>query len=312
MESGVMDIILVGVGAAGGSHLRAIERIPSSRVVAAVDVAPAVAVYFRGMRIPVYQSILQASYMHRPALVVVATPTPTHFAVCHEVAKCFTDAAILMEKPAADSLEDAKYLIEEMGKGREVGVALHMGFAPEVSWGKEIADSRAAQIGNPVWIESWAGDPHQQDMDIAKATLGNSWIDSGINSLSVIDRFVKVVSRTSLRQLGEESWCAFEGTFVCEENGRHVMAAIRTSWRVTDTTRSTRIRYSSGAELLMDHHAVAGYLTQNGRVTEMFGSDGTVPRRDSHYAALYQWWLINGNPIMPPGTAMRLHDLLLS
>lgn len=307
-----MDIVLIGAGAAGGSHLRAIERIPSLHAVAAIDVNPAVVAPFRGARIPVYSSASQASSIHRPNIVIVATPTPTHAEVYREASKSFTASNFLIEKPAADTLEDARHLIEGMGKGPQVSIALHMGFAPEVSWGKKITDSRAAQLGHAVWIESWAGDPHQQDMDVATATLGDSWIDSGINSLSVIDRFATVISRTSLRKLGEEGWSAFEGTFTCDSGGRQATAAIRTSWRVTDATRSTRIRYSSGAELVMDHHAVAGYLTQNGRITEIFGSDGTVPRRDSHYAALYQWWLVDGNPVASPGTAMRLHDLLLS
>lgn len=308
-----MDIIIVGVGAVGGSHLRAIELTPSLRVAAAVDVRKGVTASFRGERIPVYGSIRQASfYTQKPDIVVVATPTQTHAEVCREAAELFPAAVILVEKPAADTLRDAKRLIGGMGKGREVNVALHMRFAPEVSWGKEIADSMAAEIGYPVRIESWFGDPLQHDLNLATATLGNSWIDSGINSLSVIDRFAEVVSRISLRRLGEEKWNTFEGTFDCDGGGHRATAAIRTSWRVTDATRSTRIRYSSGAELMMDHHAVAGYLTRDGEIAEMFGSDGTTPRRDSHYIALYQWWLADGNPLAPPGTALRLHDLLLS
>jgi hypothetical protein len=61
----------------------------------------------------------------------------------------------------------------------------------------------------------------------------------------------------------------------------------------------------------MDHTAVAGYLVQNKRVTAVYGSDRTIPRRERHYLALYEWWLTKGNRILPVETSLRLHDLLL-
>jgi hypothetical protein len=158
---------------------------------------------------------------------------------------------------------------------------------------------------------SWSADPYQEDLSSAQARLGNSWIDSGINALSVIERFVTPVERRSLRQLGEPSWSTFEGRFTCEFDGGRVEGNVLTSWRVTDAARSTRIRYTSGAELVLDHHAVAGYLLRDGRVAEVFGSDGAVPRRDTHYQALYRWWLVERRPVFPRRTVARLHDLLL-
>ena len=41
----------------------------------------------------------------------------------------------------------------------------------------------------------------------------------------------------------------------------------------------------------MDHNAVAGYIRQNGEACAVFGSDGTTPRREAHYRALYKSWL---------------------
>ena len=61
----------------------------------------------------------------------------------------------------------------------------------------------------------------------------------------------------------------------------------------------------------MDHTAVAAYLIQGHQVTDVYGSDRTIPRRDRHYLALYESWLINGNPILPTETSLHLHRLLL-
>src|SRR5689334_9740852 len=77
-------------------------------------------------------------------------------------------------------------------------------------------------------------------------------------------------------------------------------------------SRWTRIRYSSGAELFMDHNAVAGYIRQNGEACAIFGSDGTMPRREAHYRALYKSWLTKQDQIFSTDTSARLHALLLA
>jgi hypothetical protein len=61
----------------------------------------------------------------------------------------------------------------------------------------------------------------------------------------------------------------------------------------------------------MDHAAVAGYLLEGGTLSANFGSDGRVPRREAHYRAMYQSWLVDGNQTFPADTSLRLHSLLL-
>jgi hypothetical protein len=49
----------------------------------------------------------------------------------------------------------------------------------------------------------------------------------------------------------------------------------------------------------MDHNAVAGYLLANEEAANMYGSDGIVSRREAHYKAWYQSWLIDNRRIFP-------------
>jgi hypothetical protein len=149
------------------------------------------------------------------------------------------------------------------------------------------------------------------EFEAARSRLGNSWIDSGINSLSVLSRFAEPVSRRSLRRIGELSQSVFEARITFLAGGSELEALILTSWHVTDPAKTTRIQYSSGAELVMDHTAVAGYLVQERRITAVFGSDRSIPRRERHYRALYKWWLTEGNQIIPAETSLLLHELLL-
>jgi predicted dehydrogenase len=304
--------VIVGIGIAGSVHARVLEDFPGVTVVAGVDTSLRT-LDFRGSKTPVYSSVFDITSQSQldPDMIVIATPTPTHAAVCGEVAEYFGQASIIVEKPAADNLEDALRVVRGIGGKQPVSVAYHMAFSPVVEWGVREASERAGQLGAPVAIEAWAADPYQSDLVSAQERLGNSWIDSGINALSVIERFVRPVACTSLRRIGSESRSVFEGTFICESDSDQLTATVMTSWSSTAPSRWTRIRYSSGAELVMDHNAVAGYIRQNGQATATFGSDGTIPRREAHYRSLYRSLLATEDQVFSADASMRLHELLL-
>ncbi|MGH4014888.1 MAG: Gfo/Idh/MocA family protein [Pseudonocardiaceae bacterium] len=311
MSASFFEVIVVGLGDVAQTHLTVLEQIRNVDVVAGVDSAGSSAVTFRGHGIPVYSTVLDAGAHHNPDVVVVATPTPTHAAVCNQVAQSFPSARLLVEKPAAANLADARRVLGEIGRQQPVEVAYHMSFSPEVTWAVEVARTRADSLGAPVAIEASFSDPYEDELESARSRFCSSWIDSGINALSVVNRFVEPIERTSLRQLSEDSESVFEARLTCRKDDGAVQALLLTSWHVTDAAKTTRIRYASGAELVMDHTAVAGYLVQNGAISAVFGSDRSIPRRERHYRALYQWWFVEGKPIMSTEISIQLHDLLL-
>lgn len=304
-------LIIIGLGAVARTHLQVLQQIADVAVLAGVDPAAPQSLTFRGREIPVYATVQEAAANHAPSLVVIATPSRTHTAVCDEVARSFPQAAILVEKPAADSYAGAHHLLAELGGRQPVDVAFHMAFSPEVRWGARLAESRADVLGSPISIVASFADPYEPEFASARHRFGNSWIDSGINALSVLDRFVELRGRRSLRSLGPESWSAFEARVTCRAGTEDFEALILTSWHVTAPSRTTRITFSSGADLILDHHGVAGHLIEQGTVREFLGSDGSTPRRESHYRALYDWYLKEGRRVLPPHRSLRLHDVLL-
>jgi predicted dehydrogenase len=278
-------------------------------VLAGVDPGPDLpcTLTFRGKQLPVHADLMDAGRRYDPDIVVVATPTPTHATVCQKVSEHFPHAAIVLEKPAAASLPVAERLL----KGKpDVYVALHMAFSPEVAWSARLAKDKAASFGPPVAIQSFHTDAYQADLASAASRLSNSWVDSGINALSVIDQFATVTDRRSLRRLGETAWSMFEGIFACDVEGGQVEALVVTSWNGADTGRSTRVRYASGAELVMDHNAVEAYALENGKLIGFFSDSSDAPRRERHYKALYQSWLIDSQP-RSIADSFRLHEVLL-
>jgi predicted dehydrogenase len=308
------NVVVIGLGIAGAVHVSALEEMPDIAVIAGIDTSASRRLTFRGDEVPVYPSVFDmiSECRLRPDIVVVATPTSAHADVCSEVGEHFGQASIIVEKPAAGSLADAERIVRGVGGKQPVAIAYHMAFSPVVNWGLRETAERAHELGRPIAIETWYADPYQSELASARARLGDSWTDSGINALSVIERFVKPVERTSLRKIGDPEHSVFEGTFSCESNGERLPANVMTSWYSTAPSRWTRIRYVSGAELVMDHNAVAGYIRQNGEASAVFGSDGSVPRRAAHYRAMYKSLMAHGDQVFPAETSMRLHRLLLS
>jgi hypothetical protein len=312
-------VLLVGLGAIGATHTRALEATPSADIVAGVDVDGSRTLTFRGADRPVYRSLRAASEalpVRDPDLVVIATPTGSHAAVCGQAARWFPEARLLVEKPAAATLDDARRVLSGLGGRRPVDVAYHTSFAPEVEWGQRALEARRSELGDLVSAEMFFADPYYDDFERAAATLGNSWLDSGINALSVLARFATIVSRESLRPIGTERQSIFEARLVCQDGGsgdgsRLAPALVVTSWHAADGAKTTRLRYAAGIELLMDHTAVAAYLLRDGGVEAAFGADRSIPRRERHYRALYHWCLSEGRPAFPPGVGLRLHELLL-
>jgi predicted dehydrogenase len=301
-------VLLVGLGAIGQTHARALEATPSADVVAGVDVDGSRALTFRGADRPVYRSLAEASQACQPDLVVIATPTGTHAAVSEQAAQRFPTARLLVEKPAAATLADARAILSGIGGRQPVEVAYHTSFAPEVGWGQRALEARRSDLGDLLSAEMFFADPYYDDFERAAATLGDSWLDSGINALSVLARFATIVKRESLRSIGTERQSIFEARLACHDGAQ---ALLVTSWQAADGAKTTRLRYASGLELLMDHTAVAAYLLRDGRVEAAFGTDRSIPRRERHYRALYHWCLTEGRPALPPGVGLHLHELLL-
>jgi predicted dehydrogenase len=304
-------VILVGLGEIGGTHLRVLEQTADAEVIAAVDTSDQVGGEFRGQPIPVYPGVAAAAQEHQADIVIVATPTATHAEVCDQVADAFPHARILIEKPAADTLAGAHHVIEGIGARQPVDIAYHMSFSPEVAWGLNYSRAWAAELGHVAAITASFTDPYSAKAESARARFGSSWIDSGINALSILNKFTTLTGRLSLRQVGDPAWSAFEARLTCTANANPAEALILTSWHVSDAAKTTTIQYDTGAVLVMDHTAVAGYVIRGHRVSDIFGTDTTVPRRERHYQAMYQHWLIEGQPMASPQVHLLLHDLLL-
>jgi predicted dehydrogenase len=299
----VKRVLLVGAGRVSSSHLTALELLPTVEVVAGVDIFHPEPLYFRQRPLEIYRDLPAAIEEQDPDVVVVATPTPTHVALCHRVIDLAPKVELLVEKPLSTSALDAAKLISRAtDEGTTLQQLFHMAFAPEVLWAARRVAS--GDLGPVRSITSTFSDPYLLDQSSYVPSLVSSWFDSGPNALSVLCRFVDVIEVTSLKDVSSR-FSTYEASVSFRSrtrNAKKEQASLTTSWDAFVPDQSTTLYFDHDTSLVMHHTSVTAWLEVASRRSESFAPKQKVSRRDSHYINLYQSWQADPSSIVVPGT----------
>jgi predicted dehydrogenase len=274
-------LALLGHGRIGRIHFEAADATDGVAFVAVADV--------EGLPTDLDQDAVDA--------IVVATPTPTHAAVVDQLRQWWT-GRIVVEKPAATSLDD----VERLLVGHGVDLVYHAAFGPEVEWAVARLDRWREAHGDVVAVDQRLADAYAGDLERVEATLGNSWLDGGINALSVLVRFVEPRTRRSL--VAVDGLVSTYEAVVDVAGGADVR--IVTTWAAAEPSKRTEVTFADGARLLLDHQAVQGRLGD-----EWFASPGPPHRLVQHYVGCFGRLFVEGRRSFPVETDLRLHQLLL-
>ncbi|MFI5645892.1 Gfo/Idh/MocA family protein [Kitasatospora sp. NPDC051705] len=290
-----MRVGLVGVGIIAATHLAVLAERDDVELEFTVDPRPSGAVDFRGAVPPHYGSLAAALDLHQPDLVVLATPTETH-AELATAALLRSTAGVLVEKPLVHdlaTLAGLRALDGEVDVRGRLFTAHHFAFSPEVEWAAELL------AGHPDWgpvttVTSAFYDPYVLRGPEAFASYVSSWMDSGVNQLSMLTRFVELTELTSARETdgGASAWCSVG----FRSRGGTGTARLRSSWLTGSSSKeSSLVLGRSGVEVWIDHTAMTGFAARGGELLADFGNDGRTPRKVAHYRPLYAS-LLSGRP----------------
>lgn len=149
----------------------------------------------------------------------------------------------------------------------------------------------ALMADHPEWgpvttVTSAFYDPYVLKDAEAFAAYGSSWMDSGVNQLSMLTRFVDFTELTSARQGdgGASAWC----TARYRSRGESGTARLRSSWLTGSSSKESSLVFGrSGVEVWIDHTALTGFAARGGDLLAAFGTDGRTPRKIAHYRPLY-------------------------
>ncbi|MBL1095735.1 Gfo/Idh/MocA family protein [Streptomyces coffeae] len=311
--SDLVRIGLVGVGTIAETHLQVLAEQPWVALEFTVDPKHTESPVFRGTKPPHYGDLAHALEAHQPDLIVIATPTGTHADLTVQ-ALALSSARVLVEKPLVHDLASLARLRSLDGsadvRGR-VFTAHHFAFSPEVRWASDQLAGHS-EWGPITGITSAFYDPYIIQGEQAFASYISSWMDTGVNQLSMLARFVDLTALTSAQQTdgGASAW------YTCEYRSRDAVgtARLRSSWLTGSSSKETTLVFGhSGVEVWIDHTAMTGFAAQDGRLLAAYGSDGRTPRKVAHYRPLYES-LLSGrpDPVLSFDTATTITELHLA
>ena len=228
-------------------------------------------------------------------VVIVATPNRLH--VEHGIRVMEAGKRLLVEKPVAETQADFDSFAEKKRSlaGR-CSVALHAAFGVEVEWfvtqlanGKfdELEfDSFRCQFYDP-YIEN-------DQLQAGAMSLGGSWIDSGINALSVVCRLFEsgslAMTDSRMSRHAEFACLEIKGTvdFHVSDQKLSGPGMIETDWTRGQNKKVTTLGVAGGSrEIILDHSEQTVLLVDGSNEQLIFECGNDLPRLTNHYVGVF-------------------------
>ncbi len=281
-----------------------------------------------------YTACLTEFLAHDIDTVLIATPPETHFSLALDCLR--RGKNVLMEKPAVLSLEELELLYTQADRTSSLlHVAYHASFAIDLLWYMEQRDVLAEQYGLKQISKIYCGfyDPYIQNGILlhGKEKLAGSYIDSGVNQLSVCNRLTdlngfRCINHHILRS--NDIAVASNSVF---SNG-NITLHLDTGWSYDINRKWTLLQFeNSDLQLLLDHSNQRAVLCPkfvSGRVEDflhdkkeitldkdniLLFENVSMPRLSRHYMGVFVDYAIacinrNVNKV----STEKIHRLLLT
>lgn len=299
---------IVGLGVIAKLHVQALEQIEGVEVIGGTDVDPGRTLSYMGQQLPVYANI-DDLLDRSPSAVIVATPTPTHYDIYRKLASHDNrPRRVVIEKPLGSSLEQVDNIL---GSGNDMDVigVYHAASAPEVLWAVENALPWQERYGAFSGYMASFADPYQDRGSSHNQVYVNSWLDSGINALSVACRFLQLTAVDQLTILDERN-STFEASVRFLSNGIESAGTIRTSWDVSVPAKQSILRLGEETHLHLNHQHVSGSLRHRDQILQEFKYTGSIPRLQLHYQNAFRSVFIDKSGYYTTDESRLLHVLL--
>ena len=283
-----IEIALVGLGHIADHQLAAIEMTKGLRVVAACDKNPDTARRL-SKDVSFYASIDDLIVAKRFDIAVISTPNHAHF----QHGELFINAGkdVILEKPAVETRKQLHDIVlQSQRAGTFLYFSLHAAFGAEVLWFRQQLVNGNLRLGNLRRFHARFYDPYirENKLVIGAESLGGSWMDSGMNALSVLGHFVKPIG---LRV--EKSQMRAPEKFGCSETEAKVFVAsdgahglIHTSWLTGKNHKSTRLIFDQD-EILLDHSLQTAAIGRGSTQKILFSYNGSLHRLTNHYVGVF-------------------------
>lgn len=307
---------IIGIGTIGGLYQQALQALPQLFSVTAVcDLnLPEEAPLSSAARYRDYRQMLQRADLD---CVVISTPIDSHISIARDCLEA--GIPVLLEKPAA--LDPAQigelYLLAER-KRLVFHVGFHAAFGLDLLWYLEHQQDLDARcrVDRVAKIRCLFADPYMEkgQIDPRKLHLGGSYVDSGINALSVCARLLpgKTFRITGHRVQQTESNTVYHS--LTELDCKDTSITIETAWDLGRSHKSTLLDFPDATgQILLDHTAQQVVrIFPNGSREILFQGD-PENRLPSQYVGVFREFadlLQGGAPSHSRRQVLHIHELL--
>ncbi len=287
----MFKIGIIGMGRVYDYQIEAVKEIRDIQVSAVCDTdegkivkKPEKARFYKNFHKMIKEEKLDA--------VVISLPNILHY----EVAKvCLEEGLnVLIEKPAVLDIQEFKNLVKlSREKGAVFVVSLHYYFAKEVQWFKRKYDEELRkQLGEITYFRSGFFDSYIENGKLKSfaKSLNGSWIDSGINALSVIGKFIKdlEVSESRLIFIDEiNRYGDIQGT-VFFEFGFNNYGLIETGWVYSIDCKISRFRFENPKKEIILNHSKQQVILKESEESQIIADfSKTGNRLVNHYKGVF-------------------------
>jgi len=229
-------------------------------------------------------------------VVVIASPNRLH--VEHGLQVLAADKWLFMEKPLAETREEFDLFAEKKQElSGNCTLALHAAFGLEMEWFCRHKDDHKARVCDMNTFAAEFYDPYVEDGHPLPraASLGGSWMDSGINALSVVCRLIDaqdLVMCSSQMTRDEDTDCLELEGRVDFEFTRPVVSGkgvISTSWITGRDKKLTTLGFeSSGRTIVLDHSEQRVILREDKKDHLLYACNNDMSRLTNHYIGAFK------------------------
>lgn len=295
MKDKKYQVGIVGMGSIFPHHLAAINQSSEFEVKKVHDINLALKGKAEGLKLEFYSSCYELLKDSAIEVIAVLVPLKHHFNVALKALEA--GKHVLLEKPPTETEEQFEGLVVTARRNNRILVtAFHDACGLEVlSFAKELETKNDGvhhqDFGRLFRIEAECSEHFvvKGVLSPQALSLGGSWIDNGINALSVVRQFVP---RIKIKE------AEFDNSLF-KETGREIKARVGFSFRGGEgsihTTWLGRSFFKKTILRFLDDHVIV--LDQSGERVKCYGPNGRFewsedysnlnPRLTNHYIGVY-------------------------
>lgn len=237
-----------------------------------------------------YSSVDEAFSKSDADIFVIATPNQTHFNIILKAIKA--GRSVFVEKPICLSSHQLSILNKlTLSRPNQIQCAFHAQYAKDLCWWLDYIKDKEEHLGKLRFLKLGFYDPYiVHDQLIPSATsLSGSWIDSGINALSVVGKLVDIksvmITDSKMTNLNMFKCKQIQGAAIYSTN-KDCLILIDTNWTLGLNQKTTRLLYEHG-EFLLDHSNESIFEIVNGKHHLIKSCKDNNERLNNHYKAMF-------------------------